>query len=215
VVNDDDEGSRRALSGEGGVWSRAPTGEAGGTRRALLTGAGATLAGAAALASAGCGTQTKTGKKAAGTVARPIQRADIRILNGLLDLERHTVAAYTAGIPLLSHAHAKTAKQFLNEELQHTGELLSLIKAAKGVALPKAASYDLGHPTGDAGVLALLHALERAQIAAYLGAIPVLSPGPVRAAVASILANDAQHIAVIRMAQGLSAMPSPFVTGME
>ena len=52
-------------------------------------------------------------------------------------------------------------------------------------------------------MLALLHRLERAQIAAYLDAIPQLSPGPVRAAVASILANDAQHLAVLRLTQGL------------
>ena len=64
-------------------------------------------------------------------------------------------------------------------------------------------------------MLALLHGLERAQIVLYLDAIPRLSPSPVRAAVATILASDAQHISILRMAQGLPAVPSAFVTGSE
>jgi hypothetical protein len=64
-------------------------------------------------------------------------------------------------------------------------------------------------------VLALLHSLESVQIANYLAVIPKLAPGPVRAAVASILANDAQHIAILRLAQGEPALPSAFVTGMQ
>lgn len=187
----------------------------GASRRALLSGAGATLSSVAAVAFAGCGRVAKTGHESVKTVPRPIQRADVKILDRLLDLERHTVAAYTAGIPLLKRPDAKTAEQFLNEELQHTGELLSLIKAAKGKDPPRAASYDLGHPVDGAGVLALLHRLERAQIAAYLNAIPRLSPGSLRAAAASILANDAQHIAIIRLAQGMTPIPSAFVTGSE
>ena len=64
-------------------------------------------------------------------------------------------------------------------------------------------------------VLKLLHSLERDQIGAYLHAIPRLKPGPVRAAAASILASDAQHIAILRLAQGLEPAPSPFVTAAE
>jgi len=187
----------------------------GASRRALLSGAGATLAGAAALGLAGCGSKAKTGRESVKNVARPIQRLDVQILSHLLDLERRTVAAYIAGIPLLSRPDAKTAKQFLDEELEHTGELLSLIKTAGGKGSVRTASYELGNPVNGAEVLALLHGLERAQIVAYLKAIPRLQPGSVRAAAASILANDAQHIAIIRMAQGMTAIPSAFVTGSE
>jgi hypothetical protein len=133
----------------------------------------------------------------------------------MLDLERQTVAAYTAGIPLLPRPQARTARQFLDEELEHTGELLSLIKAADGVSVGRRPSYALGHPRSAGDVLTLLHALERAQISEYLAAIPRLSPGPVRAATASILASDAQHIAILRLAQGNVPAPSAFVTGRE
>jgi len=185
------------------------------SRRLLLNRAGATLAGAGVLALSGCGHKAKSGRQSVSKLPRPIQVHDVEILRRALELERRTVAAYTAGIPLLKRSDAKAAKQFLNEELQHTGELLGLIKAAGGKLIAPAASYDIGHPHDDAGVLTLLHELERAQISAYLSSLPKLSPGPVRAAVASILANDAQHVSILRLAQGLSPAPSAFVTGSE
>jgi hypothetical protein len=191
------------------------TGEDGAGRRALLRRAGASLVALSALGVAACGGREKAAQTSVKRAAPPVRGVDIELLGGLLQLERQTVAAYTAGIPLLGHSQAKTAKQFLNEELQHTGELLALIKAAGGEPPLHEASYDLGHPTGQPGVLALLHGLERAQIAAYLAAIPRLSPGPVRAAAASILTSDAQHIAILRLIQGEVPTPSAFVTGNE
>ena len=81
-------------------------------------------------------------------------------------------------MPLLRRPEAKMAKQFLYEELQHTGELLSLIKAAGGDDPARAASYDLGHPRDDQEVLALLHTLERAQIARLPARDPAPEAGP-------------------------------------
>ena len=188
---------------------------AGRSRRALLGAATAAIAGGASVALAGCGGNGRTGAHSVHKARKPVRRADIAMLERLLDLERHTVAAYTAGIPLLGRDDAKTAKQFLDEELQHTGELIALIKAAGGMAAPRAAAFDLGHPRTSADVLALLHDLERRQIGLYLDTIPRLSPGPVRAAAATIVASDAQHIAILRRAQGRPPMPSPFVTASE
>jgi Ferritin-like domain len=189
----------------------------GASRRALLRGAGRSLIGLGALATlAGCGGQAPSGPDAVKKAARPVAETDVGILMTALALERRTVAAYIAAIPLLPHAQVKGAKAFLSEELDHTGELISLIKAAGGKAPPRGDNYDIGAPprsTND--VLALLHSLERMQIAGYLKSIPRLSPGPVRAAVSSILANDAQHVAVLRAAQGQPALASAFVTGNE
>ncbi len=189
------------------------TGDSGASRRSLLGGAGAALAGA--LLVPGCGAGAKPGRDSVHRLARPLRLLDVEILLHALELERRTVVAYTAGIPLLSRSDAKTAKQFLDHELRHTGELLGLIKAAGGKFRPAAASYDIGHPRDGAGVLTLLHELERAQIAAYLTAIPRLTPGPVRAAVASIMSNDAQHVSILRLARGFAPAPSAFVNGSE
>jgi hypothetical protein len=181
------------------------------SRRALLTGTGTALAGGA-LALAGCGS-VATGKKAVKRTSEPVRHHDVEILGRALDLERRTVAAYIACIPLLSRSQRKAARQFLNEEFQHTGELISLIKAAGGKAGPRADSYDLGHATDGPSAFALLHSLEALQISSYLEWIPRLSPGPVRAAAASILTVDSQHLAMVRVMQGQDPVPGPFVTG--
>jgi len=181
------------------------------SRRALLTGAGTALAGGT-LALAGCGS-AEIGKQAVKKTSARVQAKDIAVLNQALALERRTVAAYIAGMPLLTFTQRKAARQFLNEELEHTGELISLIKAAGGKAPPRADSYALGHPIDGPGVLAVLHSLESLQISRYLEWIPQLSPGPVRAAVASILTVDAQHLSMVRVLEGQVPVPGPFVTG--
>ena len=155
------------------------------------------------------------GRDATTTLPASVAQADVAILTQALELERRTVAAYLAGIPLLDHDQAKAARQFLSEELEHTGELISLITAAGGKAGPRANSYDIGNPQDQDGVMALLHSLERLQIANYLRWIPQLSPGPIRAAVATILTVDAQHVALWRLAQGRDPVPSAFVSGRE
>jgi hypothetical protein len=181
------------------------------SRRALLTGTGTALAGGA-LALAGCGS-VDTGKQAVKQTAAPVRQRDIQILGRALELERRTVVAYVACLPLLTLPQRKTCRQFFNEELQHTGELISLIKAAGGKAAPRADSYDIGRATDGPSAFALLHSLEALQISSYLEWIPQLSPGPVRAAVASILTVDAQHLAMVRVLQSLDPVPGPFVTG--
>lgn len=184
------------------------------SRRALLSGAGTALAGVGAIALGGCG-RAATGRKAVKQLPKALMESDVRILSRALALERRTVTAYVAGIPLLPHSQAKAARQFLNEELEHTGELISLITAAGAKPPPRADSYQLGHPSDAAAVLALLHSLETLQITNYLQSIPRLSPGPVRAAVASILTVDAQHVTMVRLAQGQTPVPSAFVSGAE
>jgi hypothetical protein len=215
VVSDDECCSRRALLSGAGA---ALLGASGPARAAGLGRVGGlALLGAGTVALAGCGAKARPVPKALRKAPETVKRTDIEILDHLLYLERWTVAGYVASIPLLRRPRAKTAKQFLNEELQHTGELLTLIKSVdkkdNGPARP--ASFPLGHPSDEHEVLALLHELERLQIAAYLDAIPRLAPGAVRAAVSTILSSDAQHIAILRVARGLPAVPSALVSGDE
>jgi Ferritin-like domain len=183
------------------------------SRRTFLRASAAALGGASAVA--GCAGGTPIGRQVIAHEAPQATTADLKILNRLLVLERRTVAAYTAGMPLLDRRDRGTMRRFLNEELVHTGQLLALIKAGGGAYPPGADSYELGHPTDATEVLALLHALEREQVGHYLRYVPELSAGPVRAAVASILTVDAQHISMLRLIQGQVPVPSAFVTGAE
>jgi hypothetical protein len=179
------------------------------SRRGLLRCAGAGVAG---LVLAGCGHQSI---RAQVHNSGPVLHTDVELLNRLLDLEHMAIAAYTAGTPLLAPSVVKAGQLFLNDELEHAGALAGLVKAAGGKPIKPAPSYDLGHPRTSDQVLALLHRVENLQLRAYLDAITRLKPGSVKQSVASILANDAQHVAVVRAALGKPAVPSPWVTGRE
>jgi len=177
------------------------------SRRGVLRAAGAAAGGLLVTA---CG---HASLKALVHNSAPLLNTDVELLNHLLDLEHWAIAAYTAGTPLLPPAVVKAGQLFLNDELSHAGALAGLVKAAGGKPGKPAASYPLGHPRSSDDVLKLLHDIENRQLTAYLSAVTVLEPGFVKASVASILANDAQHVAVLRAALHRPAVPSPFETG--
>jgi hypothetical protein len=192
--------------------NEASEGDQPSSRRGLLLAAGAGIAGAAGLALAGCGKQSIRQQV---HNSKPVLDTDVVILNHLLHLEHVAIAAYTAGTPLLGPSMAKAGALFLNDELSHAGDLAGLIRETGAKPIKPAPSYALGHPRNAEEVLMLLHQVEQAQIAGYLNAITRLEPGVVKQQVCSILANDAQHVAVVRLALGRPAIPSAFVTGRE
>jgi bacterioferritin (cytochrome b1) len=180
------------------------------SRRTVLLAAGAGLAGAVL---AGCGGSQSIKQQVHNS--QPALTNDVDLLNHLLHLEHVAIAAYTAGIPLLAQPTAKAGQLFLNDEMSHAGDLAGIVREAGGKPIKPAPSYALGHPRNSQEVLMLLHSVENAQIAGYLHAIQQLEPGVVKQQVASILANDAQHVAVVRAALGRPAIPSAFVTGRD
>jgi bacterioferritin (cytochrome b1) len=183
------------------------------SRRTLLGRSAVGIAAGATLAISGCG--SKSGRPDVHKIPPEARNVDVEILNGLLDREYKAIAAYTAGIPLLESHVQTAAKQFLSQEISHAGELYALIKQAKGVANKAQPSYAFGHPRTHKEVVDLLHSLEQSQISGYLEAIPSVSPGSVRAALSSILANDAQHVVILRRALRIEPIPSAFVTASE
>jgi hypothetical protein len=138
---------------------------------------------------------------------------DVELLTPALELERRTVDAYVACIPLLSPANAKAAALWMSAEIQHTGALIGLIFQAGAKAQPRANSYDIGPlPSNQGQALARLASFEQLQISYYLRIIAQLQLATARATVSSILSDDAQHIALLRLVQGKPAVPSAFVT---
>ena len=186
------------------------------TRRALLrTSTSGVAAGAIVVtaAVAGCGTSSR--RPDVHKIPESARGTDVIIINALLDLCGREEAAYTATVPLFSgHVHA-AIDHFLDQDLDHAGELYRLIKQAGSWANKPKPSYNLGQARDRKDLLRLLHGLESEMVAHYLAAIPQLSPGSVRAAIASILASDAQHVVVLRLALRLDPLPSAFVTGND
>ena len=181
------------------------------SRRAFLRTAGVGLAGGSSVLLTACGA-SKPKKLIAGSAPVQVRLTDISILNGVLDLEHTAIAAYTAGIPLLTGRARAAATRFLGQELSHAVKLAGTIKGAGGKANPPRASYDLGTPGDEAAVLDVLNSTESLLVDAYLSAIPKLMPGWLRAVAAGILANEGQHIAVLQGVRGRTPVPSAFVT---
>jgi bacterioferritin (cytochrome b1) len=177
------------------------------TRRTLLR---TSLAGLGVVALTGCGRQRRRIRVPPGAVP-----SDVALLNAALAIEQRSIAAYTAAAPLLGGFGEKVAGQFLSQELLHAGELRKLIKDVGGQPHNPRPHYDFGHPRGRAQLLALLHDLERAQIGAYLHALPRVSTPALRQSLASIMANDAQHVTVLRAEQGMPALTGPFITATQ
>jgi hypothetical protein len=184
------------------------------SRRAFLRTAGFGVAGGSGVLLSACGSEAAK-KRVAGTEPLEVREADISTMNGVLDLEHTAIAAYTAAIPLLSARPRLAATTFLRQELDHADKLQATITAAGGKANPPRASYDLGNPRGEDQVLELLSSTESTLIGAYLDAIPRLMPGSLRAIAAGILANEGQHLSVLRGAQGKAPVPRAFVSTNE
>ena len=187
------------------------------SRRGLLGGASVALAGAASVALGGCGGASSSSSTIARAAASRSRRPstsphDVRLLASALELERRTVYAYVACVPLLDRRIAKAATEWMSEELQHTGKLITLIRQAGGTAASRANSYDIGpRPRGQAQTLSLLADLEQLQLSFYLKTLPRLEQGSTRAAVASIFANDAQHLSLLRLVSDRTPAPSAFL----
>jgi rubrerythrin len=187
------------------------------SRRGLLGGAGIALATAASAALAGCGSSSSSSHDASDTTGAQRPRTpksphDVRLLGQALELERRTVTCYAACVPLLGHHAARAATEWLSEELQHTGKLITLIRQAGGTAAARANSYEIGRrPRTQAQTLARLAQFEQMQLSMYLDLLPRIEQGSTRAAVASIFASDAQHLSLLRLLQDKTPVPSAFV----
>ncbi len=150
-----------------------------------------------------------------GKIPPPARQTDISHLNRALALKQYAVSAYTAATPLLRGREHAAAKLFLGQDLAHVSTLMSLIKRADGIANPPSASYNLGHPTGAESILVLLERAENAVISGFLELLPKVSPGSVRATLASIIGADAEHVTVLRLGLRRNPIPTAFVTGRE
>lgn len=192
-------------------------GAAEGSRRSLLQVGlrrAALLAGAAGAGGwlAGCGSSPLRSHPRHVAPSQAARNAEV--LNGLLDLVHPSIAAYTAGTPLLSGMLRQTAGLFLSEELVHAGRLIALVRRFHGKPHRRAPHYDLGDPRSEREALQLFHRLEGREAAAYLQALPKVSQD-IRPDLASILGNNAQHLTILRRALGVAPVPSAFLLGGE
>lgn len=181
------------------------------SRRRFFHMSGVSVAGGSAMFLAACGDDTKSANVA--TTRDESDGADVEVLNSALDLELMAVAAYKAGAAHLKGELLQVGKLLLSQEQEHADGLSSAIRDAGGTPNQAKRSYDFPAMHSQRDVLRFAIEIENNAIAAYIDALPKLGKGDLRATASSIVANEAEHIAVLRGALGEQQVPSAFVFG--
>jgi hypothetical protein len=174
-------------------------------RRALLLGAIATALAAAFFGCGGGGSESPLDKE-----------GDVAVLNEILARQLAAVEAYDQALPVLRGADLAVARQFRAQEQEHVDATTKTLRGLDGEADPPSETIEAGDLKTRRDALGLLYDLESATIDAELSAIAKLTIAWPRPLIASMAANQAQRLVLIRRALGagpLEAIPEPFETG--
>ena len=180
------------------------------SRRHFFRTSGVGVAGASTMFLAACSDDTKNPVKIGPDES---DQADVEILNGVLDLELLTVAAYKVGAGRLRGDRLSIVKGFLEQEQAHVDGLGGTIKDLDGTPNRAKSTYDFPVLRSEADVLRFAIDLENTAIAAYIDALPKFSDKDLRSMAGSIITNEAEHSSVLLQALGREPVPDAFVTG--
>lgn len=174
-------------------------------RRALLLGAVLTALTGGLLGCGGDGDGSAVDKE-----------GDVRVLNEILGRQLAAVDAYGQVLPALRGADLAAAREFRAQEQEHADATTKTLRGLDGESDPPAETIEVGDLETRRDALALLYEMESATIDAELNAVGKLTIGWPRPLIASMAANQAQRLVLIRRALGakpLEAIPEAFETG--
>ena len=176
------------------------------TRRRLLGAAGAAV-GAAALGGCGGGPAPHRGGPS------PTPADAVHLLDAALVVEHTTVHGYDVAVPLLSATTATSGSAFRQHHVDHRDRLAQIISRLGGTPTPAKDTYDIGPaPADEAGALSLLTSLEEQAAKTHLSTLSRLGDAGLLQALGSIMADEAQHAAVLRTVLQQDPAPSAFMT---
>jgi rubrerythrin len=143
---------------------------------------------------------------------------DVNILNSALAGEYEAAAAYlvAASSGLLQKPILKLAQQFEGQHSAHASLLLTTVQKLGGKPAEAKDTADYKFPTAtmknQTDVLRFAANLEKGAVSAYLGAVPQFADRDLAKAAASILGDEAMHLATWRHVLGENPAPEPFVS---
>jgi hypothetical protein len=108
------------------------------------------------------------------------------------------------------------AAYFRAQEQEHVDAVLKALRGLKVDAEPGEEAIDVEDMEGDRERLEFLYAIESATIDEELSAIASLESDAARSLLATTVANQAQHLTLLRQALGvgpLASVPVPFENG--
>jgi hypothetical protein len=167
---------------------------------------------ALALAFAGCG---KSGK---GAATDPEKASDAALLNGLLARELTLIDVYAAATPALSGQVGAAAREFRGQSQAHADAVEKAIRGLGGEAEAEAEAIGPATPGSRQEALELLYDQENAALALAVEAAPRLRTEAPSTLAATLAANHAQHLVVLRQGLGAglaAAVPAPLEIGAE
>jgi bacterioferritin (cytochrome b1) len=186
----------------------------GAVRRALLAAAAIAVA---AVALAACGGGGGAGGGGEGTSAAAKEReADVALLNRVLSRQLGVVAAYERVMHGLGGFDLAAARRFQAQEQEHVDALVKAVRGLGGAVEAEPEEIDVPRLKQRADLVEFLYVMESATIDSELAAIAKLhAPWP-RSLLASTVADQAQHLVILRRELGakpLEAIPEPFENG--
>ncbi len=144
------------------------------------------------------------------------QAADAALLNKVLGRQEAAVEAFAAVGAALPPRLARMAAYFRAQEQEHVDSLLRALRGLRSPAEPTPETLDAGGLEGTRERLVFLYEVEGATIDEELSAISKLESSWPRSLLASTVADQAQHLTLLRRALGagpLASIPVPFENG--
>jgi hypothetical protein len=157
---------------------------------------------ALALFAAGCG-----GGGSSSTVVSD-KAADAERLNSVLARELAAVRAYERTLPLLRGPALASAREFRAQEQEHANAIVKALRGLGERAEPEEEEIESEGLETQADALEFLYEVESVSVAYGLRTISHLTMPWPRALLGSIVANQAQHLVVLRRMLGADAAES-------
>ena len=142
--------------------------------------------------------------------------SDIAVLNEILGRQIAAAEAYGRVLPALHEADLAVARSFRAQEQEHVDATTKTLRGLDGEADPPAEEIPSDPLRTRRQAFEFLYELESATIDAELHAVGKLTIGWPRPLIASMAANQAQRLVLIRRALGAGALelvPEAFETG--
>ncbi len=179
-------------------------------RRPLL--AAAALAAVAALSACGGGGGGGTGTSAAVQA----READVTVLDRVLARQLGVVDAYGRTMRGLGRFELASARLFRAQEQEHVDAVVKAMRGLRGEVEMQPEEIETPRFKSRAEYVEFLYAMESATVDSELAAISRLNAPWPRSLLASIVANQAQHLVLLRRELGakpLETVPVPFENG--
>lgn len=150
------------------------------------------------------------------TTAVPDKDGDARILNEILGRQTAAIAAYDRSLHGLGGPDLRLARQLRAQEQEHVNAIVKVLRGIGAAAEPVPEEIESKRLKRESDYLEFLYEVESATIDAELKAISQLTTSWARPLLASIAANQAQHLALLRHALGAKGeeiVPNAFEAG--